>query len=121
MQGLWKDSKKHFVNDKAKGIGARFRQGKKDEKEFNHPHIGYELYVSWFKNTPSKYLISICGLRLGIDISWNKVYPRSSKKWYKELVNSKDRMIIRDYIQKGNYNNEIPTHCYSKSIAWLIS
>lgn len=48
---------------------------------------------------------------------------KKSKRWYKEYVNGKDRAILRKHIASlkgGDYDSEIDTHQYSKSLKYLI-
>ena len=35
-------------------------------------------------------------------------------------ANSKDRLRLREWIQKGDWDKDIPTHYLSKSIAWEV-
>ena len=44
----------------------------------------------------------------------------SSKRWAKKYASSLDRAVVRDYISNGDFEKEIKTHAYSKSIACLI-
>jgi len=42
------------------------------------------------------------------------------KKSYQKYVNGKDRMLLSTYIKKGDFDKDVKTHEYSKSISWLV-
>lgn len=48
---------------------------------------------------------------------------KKSKKWYKKYVSGKDRTILRKHkkhLLNGQYDNNMDTHSYSKSLDYLI-
>jgi hypothetical protein len=42
------------------------------------------------------------------------------RKIGQKIVNGTDRVIIRDWISKGDWDKVISTHAYSKSISWFV-
>lgn len=51
----------------------------------------------------------------------NTAYRSSNRrKDAKKMVNRKDRSLCRQYISNQDWDKEIKTHSYSKSIAWYI-
>ena len=126
MQGQWKDTKYNFVKDKRRAFHrARLDSVGAEEKAIKSNNHTYELYEGYGRKT--YYLEKFYGFRIGVDISWHLICndlihtkKHSRRKVAQMIVNGMDRTIIRDYINKGDFDKEIPTHSYSKTIAWMI-
>lgn len=43
------------------------------------------------------------------------------RKYGQKMAHSKDRMRVKTWINNRNWDTEISTHCYSKSISWWVS
>lgn len=129
MQGLWKDTRKNFVKDKKRAfhratLGCHGAETKAMSSN-HHQWQGWEssLYLNFSDYDFHKFY----GYRLGIDLSYRVVCrdiihskKHSRRKVAQLIVNSKDRAILRDYLRKADWEKEVPTHCYSKSINWMI-
>jgi hypothetical protein len=43
------------------------------------------------------------------------------RKYGQKMAHSKDRVNVRQYISNEDWDDEVKTHCYSKSIEWYVS
>lgn len=98
MQGKWKTKIKHIQKDKFKQIVDTKRVLK--PKTFKNGLIIDDIEDYKLKQT--------------------KIPNNPMKKIYKKIASSKDRRIKRDYLNKMDWDTEIPTHKISKSILWEI-
>ena len=124
MQGQWKDTKYNFVKDKRRAF-RRTKDGSNGMKE-KAITLGYHTYEDVFGNDRF-YLDKFYGYKIGRDIPWKMFFNEtlhrhriSRRKAAQKIINSIDRRIVRDYINKGNFNVEVPTHTYSRSIEYMI-
>ena len=126
MQGQWKDTKCNFVKDKRRAFhrATLCSEGAKEKAIKGNNHT-YELYEGYGRRT--YYLEKFYGYTIGRDISWRLICndlihtkKHSRRKVAQMIVNGMDRTIIRDYIKKGDFDMEIPTHNYSKTIKWMV-
>ena len=133
MQGLWKDTKKNFVKDKKRAYHRIKSNGSEGaiEKALKDGNHVFETWTYWqfcaYAGQPYKSVYKFYGYRLGIDLSYHFVCKdmihtrkHSRRKVAQMIVNRMNRTIIRDYIKRGDWEKEVPTHSYSKSIAWMI-
>ena len=81
-----------------------------------------EVYESYFtmEHTPYNQKKFLYNKPVTWEADLNRLWNGGSNKWAKSYVNSKDRVAIRDWLKKEDWDKEIPTHSYSKSISWLI-
>ena len=126
MQGLWKDTKKHFVKDKRRAFHRveKCSHGAEEKAIKSNNHY-YEIYDGFGYNR--YYITKFYGFRIGKDIPWKMFFNEtlhnhkiSRRKYAQKLVSGKDRMIQRVYIAKGDFDIDVPTHGYSKSISYMI-
>lgn len=97
------------------------RMDKVDEKFIQYPKPvlikrGYKKNITTFGDRVFLY-----GKPLPVDF-WHMFgyWSTRRRKWCQTYANRKDRVIIRDWINKSDWNKEIPTHEVSKSIAWMV-
>lgn len=91
--------------------------------EYNEPkkvHV-YSEYRFYYSYVSTNTLDFIYGKPYdeGGDI-WPNFITRSSKKWYKQHANRKTRSRLKNWLRKKDYDSEIKTHCYEKSIKWHV-
>jgi hypothetical protein len=77
-----------------------------------------ELISEFYTYDNNEYLYG----KLLPDWKRNTLYNDGKRrKLGQKIANGSDRAIIRDWISKGDWDKVIPTHSYSKSIAWFVS
>ena len=126
MQGLWKDTKKHFVKDKRRAFHrTQDSSDGMDEKAIATGYHTYKIYDGFGYNR--YYITKFYGFRIGKEIPWKMFFNEtlhnhkiSRRKYAQKLVSGKDRMIQRVYIAKGDFDIDVPTHAYSRSIEYMI-
>jgi len=138
MQGLWKDTRKHMLKDKIKAIHSKFYEDEDsiDVLEYKtKTDITYdsEKYYRVYRNVrqtvgDEKFITSKFDrerlFAYGKPLSenfWNEFgFYRCKRKEAQKIVNGMDRQNLRTFIKNENWDAEIKTHAYSKSIAWMV-
>lgn len=121
MQGQWKDTKKHFLKDKAKGVYCRHRKGKISEKAANEVYYAdfgcedsceflYKEVMDWyfFKRFYSMWNMAN---KKRYRQTVNQLARKKSKEWCSRI--SSDLEVYYEEASPKNFRSE-------KSIKWDV-
>jgi len=135
MQGIWKSYLgKNFYSKDYKIKNIKYKHFKKDKFHLTNLILNKEYTTNMCCILPTKRSIYTSSKNYTFEKKnfyfykkkvfnyENSIYRYfcSLKKVYKKLSASKNRRILRDWIKKGNFEKELETFRFSKTILWEI-